>query len=144
MIVYRLTKSAHFIPVKATYLVEDYDKFYLKEIVRMHAVPLSIISDRGTQLNSHVFKLFQSVLGTKVKHNTAFDPQKDDLVERTTKTIEDMLRSCVINFKGNWDYHLPLVKFSNNNDYHLNISIEPFEALYGRRCQSPIGWFNIW
>ncbi|XP_069144097.1 uncharacterized protein [Solanum lycopersicum] len=57
--------------------------------------------------------------------------------------MEDMLRACVIDFRGNWDYHLPLIEFSYNNSYHLNIGMAPFEALYGRRCRSPIGWFKV-
>ena len=54
-----------------------------------------------------------------------------------------MLRACVINFKGNWDYHLPLIEFSYNNIYHSTISMAPFEALYGRRCRFHVGWYEL-
>ena len=54
-----------------------------------------------------------------------------------------MLRACVIYFKGNWDNHLPLIEFSYNNSYHVSIVMSPFEALYGRRCRYPIGWFEV-
>ncbi|WMV07518.1 hypothetical protein MTR67_000903, partial [Solanum verrucosum] len=63
--------------------------------------------------------------------------------ERTIHTLEDMLRSCVIDFKGNWDDHLPLIEFSYNNSYHSSIQMAPYEAFYGRRCRFPIGWFEV-
>ncbi|WMV46002.1 hypothetical protein MTR67_039387 [Solanum verrucosum] len=72
-----MSNSAHFIPVKASHLAEDYDKVYIREIVKLHGVPLSIISDRGPQFTSHFWKSFQKGLGTKVKLSTAFHPQMD-------------------------------------------------------------------
>ncbi|XP_060178236.1 uncharacterized protein LOC132608184, partial [Lycium barbarum] len=67
----------------------------------------------------------------------------DGQAERTIQTLEEMLRACVLDFKGNWDDHLPLIEFSYNNSYHASIGMAPFEALYGRRCRSPIGWFEV-
>ncbi|XP_060170798.1 uncharacterized protein LOC132601749, partial [Lycium barbarum] len=67
----------------------------------------------------------------------------DGQAERTIQTLEDMLRACVLDFKSNWDDHLPLIEFSYNNSYHASIGMAPFEALYGRRCRSPIGWFEL-
>ena len=143
VIVDRLTKSAHFIPVKSTYRAEDYARLYIDEIVRWHGIPLSIISDRGAQFTSHFWRSFQKSLGTQVKLSTAFHPQTDGQAERTIQTLEDMLRACVIDFRGNWDDHLPLIEFSYNNSYHSSIGMAPFEALYGRRCRSPVGWFEV-
>ena len=97
-IVDRLTKSAHFIPVKTTYQAEDVTKIYLKEIVKLHSAPSSIILDRGTQFTSHYWKSFQIALGTKVKLSTAFHPRTDGLAERTIQTLKDMLRACVIDY----------------------------------------------
>jgi len=57
--------------------------------------------------------------------------------------LEDMLRACVIDFKGSWDDHLPLIEFSYNNSFHTSIQMAPFEALHGRRCRSPIEWFEV-
>ncbi|KAH0757858.1 hypothetical protein KY290_021351 [Solanum tuberosum] len=82
-------------------------------------------------------------LGSKVNLSTAFHPQTDGQTERTIQTIEDMLRACVIDFKGSWDDHLPLIEFAYNNSYHSSIQMAPYEALYGRRCRSPIGWFEV-
>ena len=73
----------------------------------------------------------------------AFHPQTDGQAERTIQTLEDMLRACIIDFKGSWDDHLPLIEFSYNNSYHSSIQMAPYEALYGRKCRSPIGWFDF-
>ena len=78
-----------------------------------------------------------------MKLSTAFHPQMDGQVERTIQTREDMLRACIIDFKGHWDKHFPLVEFAYNNSSHSSISMAPYEALYGRRCRSPIGWFEV-
>lgn len=72
-----------------------------------------------------------------------FHPQTDGQSERTIQTLEDMLRSCVIDFGGNWEAHLPLIEFAYNNSYQASIQMAPFETLYGRRCRSPIGWFKV-
>ena len=104
-----LTKFSHFIYVKATYYSKESSNFYLKDTFRIHGIPLSIVSDRGNQFNSHFWKTLQSKVGTKVKLSTAFHPQTDGLEERTIQTLEDMLRACVIDFKGNWYDHLPLI-----------------------------------
>ncbi|KAL0445322.1 UNVERIFIED_CONTAM: Transposon Ty3-I Gag-Pol polyprotein [Sesamum latifolium] len=71
---------------------------------------------------------------------TAFHPQTDGQSERTIQTLEDMMRACVIEFRGNWDDHLPLIEFAYNNSFHSSIGMAPYEALYGRKCRSPICW----
>ncbi|GKF19349.1 putative reverse transcriptase domain-containing protein [Tanacetum coccineum] len=75
--------------------------------------------------------------------STAYHPQTDGQSERTIQTLEDMLRACVIDFGGSWDVHLPLAEFSYNNSYHTSIRCTPFEALYGRKCRSPVLWAEI-
>ncbi|KAH0651615.1 hypothetical protein KY284_031527 [Solanum tuberosum] len=88
-------------------------------------------------------KSFQKRFSTIVKLSRAFHPQTDGQAEHTIQTLEDILRACLIDFKGNWDDHLPLIEFSYNNSYHTSIGMAPFEALYGRSCRSPIGWFEV-
>ena len=105
--------------------------------MRLQGVPLFIISDRDPQLTSHFWKSFQNGFGTQVNLSTTFHPQTDGQAERTIQTLEDMLRSCMIDFN-----HLPLIEFAYNNSYHSSIQIAPFEALYGRRCRSLVGWFE--
>ncbi|GJU34924.1 putative reverse transcriptase domain-containing protein [Tanacetum coccineum] len=75
--------------------------------------------------------------------STAYHPETDGQSERTIQTLEDMLRACVIDFGGSWDRHLPLVEFSYNNSYHASIKAAPFEALYGRKCRSPVCWSEV-
>ena len=143
VIIDRLTKSAHFLPIRETYSVEKLSRIYINEIVSRHGVPLSIISDRDGRFTSHFWKSLQKALGTQLDLSTAYHPQTDGQTERTIQTLEDMLRTCVIDFGGNWDSHLPLIEFSYNNSYHSSIKMAPFEALYGRKCRSPVCWNEI-
>ena len=77
-------------------------------------------------------------MGTQLIMSTAFHPQKDNQSEMTIQVLEDMLWACVLNLKGGWEEHLPLVEFSYNNIYQASIQMAPYEALYGRPCRSPI------
>ncbi|MEQ5253624.1 hypothetical protein, partial [Escherichia coli] len=79
-------------------------------------------------------------MGTQLKLSTAFHPATDGQTERTIQTLEDMLKGCVLDFQGAWDEQLDLVEFSYNNCYHTSIGIAPYEALYGRKCRSPLCW----
>ena len=100
VIVDRFTKSAHFLPVKTTYTVEQYVELYVKEIVRLHGAPRSIVSDRDPTFTSKFWKILQEAIGTKLKFSTAFRPQTDGQSERTVQILEDMMRSCVLDFGG--------------------------------------------
>ncbi|KAH0647574.1 hypothetical protein KY285_032822 [Solanum tuberosum] len=128
VIVDKVTKSPHFLAVKNTNSAEDYAKLYINEVVRFHGVPLSIISDTSPQFTSHFCKSFQKGLGTQVNLSTAFHPQTDGQAERTIQTLEDMLRACVIDFKGSCDDHLSLLEFAYNNSYHSSIQMAPYEG----------------
>ncbi|GJS56621.1 reverse transcriptase domain-containing protein [Tanacetum coccineum] len=116
VIVDRLTKSAHFLEIREDYSMEKLARLYIDEIVARHGVPTSIISDRDGRFTSS---------------------------EHTIQMLEDMLRVCVIDFGGSWNIHLPLAEFSYNNSYHSSIRCAPFEALYGRKCRSPVLWAEI-
>ncbi|GJU67597.1 putative reverse transcriptase domain-containing protein [Tanacetum coccineum] len=82
-------------------------------------------------------------LGTQLDMSTAYHPQTDSQSERTIQTLEDMLRAFVMDFGKGWDRHQPLVEFSYNSSYHTSIKAAPFEALYGRKCRSPISWAEV-
>ncbi|GKE47394.1 putative reverse transcriptase domain-containing protein [Tanacetum coccineum] len=82
----------------------------------------------------------QEALGTWLDMSMAYHPQTDGQSERRIQTLEDMLRACVLDFRGSWDVHLPLVEFSYNNSHHSSVRCAPFEALHGRKCRSPIMW----
>ncbi|GKB74463.1 putative reverse transcriptase domain-containing protein [Tanacetum coccineum] len=143
VIVDRLTKSAHFLPMREDDTLEKLTRQYLKEVVSRHGVPVSIISDRDGRFTSHFWKSLNKALGTRLDMSTTYHPQTDGQSERTIQTLEDMLRACVLDFGKGWDRHLPLVEFSYNNSYHTSIKAAPFEALYGRKCRSPICWAEV-
>ena len=143
IIIDRLTKSAHFLPINEKFSLERLVQLYLKEIVVRHGVLVSIVSDRDPRFTSRFWRRFQEHLGTKLNMSTTYHPQTDGQSERTIQTIEDMLRVCAIDFKGSWDDHLPLVEFSYNNSYHASIGMPPYEALYGRKCRSPVYWEEV-
>ncbi|GJX75387.1 putative reverse transcriptase domain-containing protein [Tanacetum coccineum] len=115
VIVDRLTKSAHFLPMRETDPNERLMKLYMKEVVTQHGVPVSIISDRDGRFTSLFWKALHKALGTRLDLSTAYHPKTDGQSERTIQTLEGMLCACVLNFGKNWDIHLPLVEFSYNN-----------------------------
>ncbi|GKD57222.1 putative reverse transcriptase domain-containing protein [Tanacetum coccineum] len=143
VIVDRLTKSAHFLPMHEDYKMDRLVRFYLNEIVARHGVPISIISDHDSRFTSRFWQSLQEALGTRLDMSTTYHPQTDGQSERTIQTLEDMLRACVLNFGGSWDVHLLLVEFSYNNSYHSSVRCAPFEALYDRKYRSPIMWAEV-
>jgi hypothetical protein len=136
----RLTKVAHFLPVHTTYTAKKYAEIYLEQIIRLHGVPKTIISDRGAQFNARFWKQLQSSLGTKLIRSSAYHPQTDGQTERVNQILEHMLRACIIHYGTNWDKCLALAEFSYNNSYQSSLQMAPFEALYGRRCRTPLSW----
>ncbi|GKA33459.1 putative reverse transcriptase domain-containing protein, partial [Tanacetum coccineum] len=143
VIVDRLTKSAHFLPMREDYKMDRLARLYLKEIVSRHGIPISIISDRDSRFTSRFWQSMQEGLGTRLDMSTAYHPRTNDQSERTIQTLEDILRACVLDSRVSWDVHLPLVEFSYNNSYHSSVRCAPFEELYGRKCRSPIMWAEI-
>ncbi|GJZ41237.1 reverse transcriptase domain-containing protein [Tanacetum coccineum] len=143
VIIDRLTKSAHFIPTRETDSMETLTRLYIKEIVSWHRVPISIISDRDSHFTSRFWQSLQKALDTQLDMSTAYHLETDGQSERTIQTLEDMLRACVIDFGKGWEKHLPLVEFSYNNSFHASIKAAPFEALYGRKCRSPVFWAEV-
>nr|GEX73317.1 putative reverse transcriptase domain-containing protein [Tanacetum cinerariifolium] len=114
-----------------------------KEVVSKHGVPVLIISDRDGKFTSHFWKSLNKALHTRLDMSITYHPETNGQCERTIQTLEDMLRACVLDFGKGWDKHLPLVEFSYNNSYHTSIKATPFEALYGRKCRSPICWAEV-
>ncbi|GJX54690.1 putative reverse transcriptase domain-containing protein [Tanacetum coccineum] len=114
VIVDRLTKSAHFLPMREDYKMDRLARLYLNEIVARHGVPISIISDRDSRFTSRFWQSMQEALGTRLDMSTAYHPQTDGQIE-----------------------------FSYNNSYHSSVRCASFEALYGRKCRSPIMWAEV-
>nr|ADC55379.1 gag-pol polyprotein [Oryza brachyantha] len=140
VIVDRLTKVAHFIPVHTTYSGKRLAEIYLARIMCLHGVPKKIVSDRGSQFTSKFWQKLQEELGTRLNFSTAYHPQTDSQTERVNQILEDMLRACALDFGGTWDKNLPYAEFSYNNSYQASLQMAPFEALYGRKCRTPLFW----
>jgi hypothetical protein len=140
VIVDRLTKTAHFLPVHTTYNAKKYAEIYLDQNVRLHGVPKMIISDHGAQFIARFWKQLQYALGTKLIRSSAYHPQTDGQTEMVNQILEDMLRACVLQYDKNWDKCLSLAEFSYNNSYQTSLKMAPFEALYGRQCRTPLSW----
>ncbi|WVZ57855.1 hypothetical protein U9M48_008191 [Paspalum notatum var. saurae] len=115
VIVDRLTKSAHFIPVKATHNAPRLAELYIQNSLH-------------------------EALGTKLDYSTAYHPQTDGQTERVNQLLEDLLRACVLTYGPNWEDSLPFAEFSYNNSYQASIEMSPFQALYGRQCRTPLMW----
>ncbi|KAL4037875.1 hypothetical protein IC575_001476 [Cucumis melo] len=130
VVVDRLTKSAHFVPGKSTYTASKWAQLYMSEIVRLHGVPVSIVSDRDARFTSKFWKGLQTAMGTRLDFSTAFHPQTDGQTERLNQVLEDILRACALEFPGSWDSHLNLMEFAYNNSYQATIGMTSFEALY--------------
>ena len=143
VIVDRLTKSADFLVARMTFTVEEFYRLYIREIVQLHGVPVSIVSDRDPRFTTHFWKSFQKAMGIQLMMSTAFHPQIDGQSERTIQVLEDMLPACVLNHKGRWEEHLPLVEFAYNNSYQASTQMTPYEALYGRPYRSLICWTEV-
>ncbi|KAG8481801.1 hypothetical protein CXB51_026415 [Gossypium anomalum] len=130
VIIDRLTKSVHFIPVRKNFSLDKLAELYVSQIVRLHGVPISIVSDRDPRFTSRFWKKLQEALGTKLHFSTAFHPQTDGQSERIIQILEDMLRCCILECCGSWERYLPLVEFAYNNSFQSSIKMAPYEALY--------------
>ena len=128
VIVDRLTKLTHFLPIRRTHSLEKLTELYVNKIVRLHGVPVSIVSDRDPRFTSSFWKNLHRAMGTKLTFSTAFHPQTNGQSKWTIQTLEDMLRACILNFKGSWEKHLLLVEFSYNNSFHASIGMALYEA----------------
>ena len=104
---------------------------------------MSLVSDRDPRFMAHFWKSFQKAIGTQLTMSTAFHPQTNGHSERTIQILDDMLQACVLDHKGSWEEHLPLVEFTYNNSYQVSKQMAPYEALYGRPCRSPICWTDV-
>ena len=133
VIVDSLMKSSHFIPINISFPVSKLAEIYISVIVKLHGVPLCIMSDRDPRFTSEFWKSLQEALGSRLRLSLAYHPQTDGQTERTIPSLEDLLRACVLEQGGLWDTYLPLIEFTYNNSYHSSIGMAPFKVLYGRR-----------
>jgi hypothetical protein len=140
VVVDRLTKTTHFLPVHTTHRAKKYAEIYIDQIVCLYGIPKTIVSDRGAPFVARFWEQLQESLGTHVIRSSAYHPQTDDQTERVNQILEDILRACVLHYGKDWDKCLSLAEFSYNNSYQSSLKMAPFEALYGRRCRTPLNW----
>lgn len=142
VVVDKLTKAAHLIPIKTTHKAANIADIYMKEVARLHGVPKAIVSDRDPKFASNFWKGLFKGFGTNLNMSTAYHPQTDGQTERVNQVIEDMLRMYVMDQPSKWEDYLHLVEFAYNNGHHASLKMSPFEALYGIKCNTPISWDN--
>ncbi|KAI5350992.1 hypothetical protein L3X38_003883 [Prunus dulcis] len=134
----RLNKSAYFLPVRAKYSLNKLAKIFTDEIVRLHGVPVSIVSNRDPRFTSRFWTKLNEAFGTQLQFSTAFHPQTDGQSERTIQTLEGMLGACILQFRGDWDEKIPLMEFAYNDSCQTSIEMSLFDALYGKQCRIPL------
>jgi hypothetical protein len=137
VVVDKLSKSTHFIPVRSTWKAIDIAQVFMKEIFRLHGMPKEIVSDRDMKFTSNFWKSLMVGLETKLFFSIAYHPQTDRQIERVNQILEYMLRMHVMHQPKKWEDYLPLVEFAYNNNYQAFLKMSPFEVLYGRPCNTP-------
>jgi hypothetical protein len=136
----RLTKVAHFIPIKTTYSGPQLVELYMSRIACLHGVLKKIVSDRGTQFTLKFWERLHETLDTQLLFSSAYHPQTVGQTKRVNQILEDMLSACALQYGRRWDKSLPYAEFSYKNSYQECLKMAPFEMLYGRRCQTPLFW----
>ncbi|KAA3484469.1 DNA/RNA polymerases superfamily protein [Gossypium australe] len=134
-----LTKSAHFIPVRMDFSLDRLAELYVSNIVRLHGVPVSIISNRNPRFTSRFWTKLQEAL----VQNYILVPHSILKLIENPSILEDMLQCCILEFEGNWEKYLPLVEFAYNNSYQSSIKMAPYEALYDLKCRTPLYWTEL-
>lgn len=140
VIVDTLTKVDHFIPIITTYRVDELAQQYVSRIVSLHGVPQTITSERGSLFTFAFWSRLHQALGTTLKYSTAYHPQTDGQKERVNQILEDMLRACALAQGPKWEDYLPYAEFSYNNSFQTSLNMSSYEALYVRKCRTPLNW----
>lgn len=140
VVVDKLSKAAHFIPVQSTYRAVQIVHIFMQNVFKLHGLAKTIISDQDVKFTSTFWKALFAELGTNLNFSTAYHPQTDGQMERVNQMVEDMLRACLMQKPTQWEDYLHLVEFAYNNGYHTSIQMSPFEVLYERKCRTPSNW----
>ena len=143
VVVDKLTKASRFIPVNSTYKADSIAKILTKEILRLHGFSKAIISERDTKFTSNFWKSIFVYLGTKLNFSTTYHPQTNGQIERVNQVLKDMISMYVMEKPSKWEDYLHFVEFAYNNGQQASLGMSPYEALYGRRCRTPMTWDNL-
>lgn len=140
VVVDKLSKSAHFILVQSTYKAVQTADIFMHNIITLHGLPKTIISDKDVKFTPAFWKTLFEGQGTQLNFNTTYHPQTDRQTEQVNQVVEDMLRSYVMQQPSKWEDYLHLVKFSYNKRYHTSLQMSLFEVLYTWKCRTPSSW----
>jgi hypothetical protein len=143
VVVDKLAKVAHFVPAKTMHTTVNIGEIFMKGIARLHGIPRKIVSKRDTKFTSNFWRGFLKVFFTNINFKTTYHPQIDGKIERVNRIIEDMMRMYVMNKPSKWEDYLHLVEFAYNNGYQASLRMIPFEALYGRKCDTQVSWDKL-
>jgi hypothetical protein len=142
VVVDKLTKTTHFVPMKLGHKATNIAKNFIKETDRLHGVLNVIVSDRDSKFTSNFWRGLFKGFGTNLNFSTTYHPQLDGQIERVNQVIENILRMYVMDKPSKWEGYLHLVEFAYNNGYQVSLKMNPFEALYGRKCNILVSWNN--
>jgi transposase InsO family protein len=123
--------------------VSQLAELYVENILKLHGALRSIVSDRGPQFTAEFWKSLHASMGTELNYSTPFHPQTDGQMERVNQVLEDLLRACVLTYGSDWEKSLSYAEISYNSSYQASLKMAPFEALYGRKCQTPLMWSKV-
>ena len=141
VIIDHLTKSAHFIPFRVGQSTKVQTDKYMREIIPLHRVSVSIVLDRDTRFMSNVWECLQKVWRLILNSTHLISQRQTGSLN--AQILENMLRDCMLEFKGSWEDHLHMAEFSYKNSYQASIKMAQFEALYGRNCRSLLCWDEV-
>jgi len=142
VVVDKLTKFAHFIPLKTTHKAVDVADIFMKEVAQLHGIPKTIVSDRDPKFTLNFWKELFKGFRTNLNFSMTYHPEFDGQTKRENRVIEDIMRMYVMDKPSKWEYYLHLVEFAYNNGYQASLKIRTFEAIYGRKCNTPVSWEN--
>jgi hypothetical protein len=138
----KLKKAAHFISLKTTHKVADVANIFMNEVARLHGIPKTIVSDRDPKFTSNFWKGLFKGFKTNLNFSTTYHLESYGQTEQVNRVIEDILRMYVMDKPSKWEDYLHLVEFAYNNGYQTSLKMSPFEALYGRKCNTLVSWDN--
>lgn len=131
VVVDRFSKYAHFLALKHPFTASQVAQILLDQVVKLHGLPKSIVSDRDKIFTSHFWTQLFKLMGTKLSLSTAYHPQSDGQSERVNQCLEMYLRCAVHAQPQKWKAWLPLAEFWYNTAHHSSLGCSPFKVLYG-------------